>query len=82
MNNDTIKTLRDRVENDGLLTKDEQLLVLQDLFRANRRILAAKKAGYRENAADRGVWMSPSARPAEKSAGSQDDETVSSSQIL
>ncbi|TDR90183.1 hypothetical protein [Enterovirga rhinocerotis] len=46
MNNATIKLLRERVERDDLLTKEDQIRVLTDLLRANRRIQAAKQAGF------------------------------------
>ncbi|TDR88900.1 hypothetical protein [Enterovirga rhinocerotis] len=59
MNNDTIKALRERVQNDDLLTKEEQLEALRSLHRANRRIQAAKKAGYRE--LPQGAWVGPAA---------------------
>jgi len=44
--NDEIKILKARVEAGDLLRKDEQLHILQQLFRANRRLMAAKKAGF------------------------------------
>lgn len=46
MTNEEIKKLKTRVETGDLLRKDEQLAVLQALFRANRRIQAARKAGF------------------------------------
>jgi len=46
MTNEDIKLLRARVEAGNLLTKDEQLNVLQQLFRANRRVQAAKRDGF------------------------------------
>ena len=46
MTNEEIKNLKARVETGNLLTRDEQLLLLQQLHRANRRIQAAKKAGF------------------------------------
>jgi hypothetical protein len=44
--NQEIKAFRMRIESDDLLTKDEQLFVLQQLYRANRRIQEARKAGF------------------------------------
>ncbi|MBX7250083.1 MAG: hypothetical protein K1X35_13690 [Caulobacteraceae bacterium] len=46
MTNAEIKELRARVEAGKLLTREEQLFILQQLFRANRRVQAAKKAGF------------------------------------
>lgn len=46
MTNAEIKELRARVESGRLLGKEEQLYILQQLFRANRRVQAAKKAGF------------------------------------
>lgn len=46
MTNEEIKILKARVEAGDLLRKDEQLHILQQLFRANRRLMAAKKAGF------------------------------------
>ena len=46
MTNEEIKKLRARVETGDLLRKEEQLAVLQALFRANRRVMAARKAGF------------------------------------
>jgi hypothetical protein len=46
MTNAEIKEMRARVEAGKLLGKEEQLFVLQQLFRANRRVQAAKKAGF------------------------------------
>ncbi len=46
MTNAEIKELRARVESGRLLGKEEQLFILQQLFRANRRVQAAKKAGF------------------------------------
>ncbi|TDR93103.1 hypothetical protein [Enterovirga rhinocerotis] len=49
MKNDTIKSLLQRIEDGTLLNKDEQVEVLKDLLRANRRVQAAKRAGYIES---------------------------------
>src|SRR5687768_8158206 len=46
MTNEQIKEFRKRVEADDLLTRDEQLYILQQLYRANRRVQAASKAGF------------------------------------
>ena len=46
MTNDEIKILKVRIESGNLLDKEEQLHLLQQLFRANRRVQAAKKAGF------------------------------------
>ena len=46
MTNQEIKALQARVEAGSLLDQQEQLLVLQQLLRANRRIMDAVKAGY------------------------------------
>lgn len=46
MTNAEIKTLVARVEAGQLLDRDEQLFILQQLFRANRRVQAAKQAGF------------------------------------
>lgn len=46
MTNAEIKELQARIESGRLLGKEEQLFILQQLFRANRRVQAAKKAGF------------------------------------
>lgn len=46
MTNEQIKLLKLRIETGNLLDQEEQLELLQQLFRANRRVMAAKKAGF------------------------------------
>ncbi|WP_133768132.1 hypothetical protein [Enterovirga rhinocerotis] len=49
MKNDDIKSLLARIEQGEPLTKEEQLLVLRDLLRANQRIEASRQAGYTDD---------------------------------
>jgi hypothetical protein len=46
MKNREIVELRTKVEAGQSLTNDQQLLVLHELLRANRRLLKAKDAGF------------------------------------
>lgn len=46
MTYERVKQLMERVDNDGLLSKQEQAEVLKSILRANHRIRDAKNAGF------------------------------------